>query len=412
MAVEKSHARLGLFLVVVARRSSLATAVLFIQRWQEPGGDRDGDLHHGERQRTGCLEPGAVQGRAGRPRHRAAGGPARRSMPSRSTSRCSSTVSTPSARTSSCHPAHWRLEGMFPKLRAQVVGNPVTGEAYLLLDRPKNPPPPLELGFKPDRAYIPSMPTTLVGDTGPACRRCSNARKPRCRCSRTSSRRIPDSLDRSDRFFTTVERIVQQSNLPALSADSRKFFATTAGRSSRSTTEHRERVIGDRGNAGDARRRGACRDQGRRSASDESGRPRRGGPDEPRGRRPAALAAGDPRLARTAARPRAAVAGAAGVGGLRSPSRGGEDSDGSAPLARVVLVLLVSVCLAGAACQLKRPETIPARMLEPQLLDPALPEPAEPGSTRAAKRRPSGCSTHRHVDTLAADCSTSNRPVS
>ena len=40
---------------------------------------------------------------------------------------------------------------MFPKLRAQVVGNPVTGEAYLLLDVPKNPPPPLALGFTPDR---------------------------------------------------------------------------------------------------------------------------------------------------------------------------------------------------------------------------------------------------------------------
>ena len=39
--------------------------------------------------------------------------------------------------------------------------------------------------------------------------------------------RLPDSLDRSDRFFTTVERIIQQSNLPELSADSRKFFTTT-----------------------------------------------------------------------------------------------------------------------------------------------------------------------------------------
>ena len=39
--------------------------------------------------------------------------------------------------------------------------------------------------------------------------------------------RIPDSLDRADRFFTNVERIFQESQLPALSADSRKFFATT-----------------------------------------------------------------------------------------------------------------------------------------------------------------------------------------
>jgi hypothetical protein len=40
--------------------------------------------------------------------------------------------------------------------------------------------------------------------------------------------RIPGSLDRSDRFFTNVERIFQESDLPALSNDSRKFFSTTS----------------------------------------------------------------------------------------------------------------------------------------------------------------------------------------
>ena len=40
--------------------------------------------------------------------------------------------------------------------------------------------------------------------------------------------RMPDSLDRADRFFTNVERIVRESELPALSADSRKFFSTTS----------------------------------------------------------------------------------------------------------------------------------------------------------------------------------------
>lgn len=40
--------------------------------------------------------------------------------------------------------------------------------------------------------------------------------------------KIPASLDRSDRFFTNVERIVQESQLLALSADSRKFFTTTS----------------------------------------------------------------------------------------------------------------------------------------------------------------------------------------
>ena len=43
------------------------------------------------------------------------------------------------------------IGGMFPHLRAQIMGNPMTGEAYLLLDQPQNPPPAMELGFKPNR---------------------------------------------------------------------------------------------------------------------------------------------------------------------------------------------------------------------------------------------------------------------
>ena len=36
----------------------------------------------------------------------------------------------------------------------------------------------------------------------------------------------------------------------------------------------------------------------------------------------------------------------------------------------------VLICVTGVACQLRRPDTIPSRMLEPQLLDPQLPDPA------------------------------------
>ena len=43
MAVEKSYARLGLF-VVRRRRTALATAVFLRPAREEPGGDRDGDL--------------------------------------------------------------------------------------------------------------------------------------------------------------------------------------------------------------------------------------------------------------------------------------------------------------------------------------------------------------------------------
>jgi hypothetical protein len=106
------------------------------------------------------------------------------------------------------------------------MGNPVTGDAYLLLDTPQNPPPPIELGFKPNRPYVPSVPSPFSA---------AQNRLPEI-LDRTEATlqslsvivdRVPASLDRSDRFFSNVERIVQKSDLPTLSADSRKFFATT-----------------------------------------------------------------------------------------------------------------------------------------------------------------------------------------
>jgi paraquat-inducible protein B len=117
--------------------------------------------------------------------------------------------------------------GVLARMRAQVVSNPVTGEAYLLLDFPENPPPPPELGFTPDRPYVPSMPTPLgvVRDRLPEVLERAEAT---LQTLRDIVQRIPGSLDRSDRFFTTVERIIQQSELPGFTADSRKFFATTS----------------------------------------------------------------------------------------------------------------------------------------------------------------------------------------
>src|SRR4026208_2068922 len=52
--------------------------------------------------------------------------------------------------------------GAAPTLRASMVSNPVTGEAYLLLDVPENPPAPMTLAFTPDRPYVPWVPTTLA----------------------------------------------------------------------------------------------------------------------------------------------------------------------------------------------------------------------------------------------------------
>jgi hypothetical protein len=116
---------------------------------------------------------------------------------------------------------------MFSRLRTQVVANPVTGEAYLLVDLPENPPPPPELGFTPDRPYIASMPTPLSALERRVPEVLERA-ETTLQTLREIVTRIPASLDRSDRFFTNVERIFQESELPALSADSRKFFSTTS----------------------------------------------------------------------------------------------------------------------------------------------------------------------------------------
>jgi phospholipid/cholesterol/gamma-HCH transport system substrate-binding protein len=137
------------------------------------------------------------------------------------------------------------MRGIFPKLRAQVVGNPVTGEAYLLLDVPENPPPPPELGFTPARAYVATMPTTLatVQDRLPALLERAQSS---LQTLEAIVARIPASLDRSDRFFTNVERIFRESELPALSADSRNFFTTTRTRIDQITAEL-DGLIGDEG---------------------------------------------------------------------------------------------------------------------------------------------------------------------
>ena len=119
------------------------------------------------------------------------------------------------------------IRGVLPKLRARLTGNPLTGEAYLLLDQPENPPPPMELGFKPNRPYVPSIPSpfTMLQQQLPALLNRTDA------TLQTLIKlvdRMPDSLERSDRFFANTEHTIQESQLPALSADSRKFFATTS----------------------------------------------------------------------------------------------------------------------------------------------------------------------------------------
>jgi ABC-type transporter Mla subunit MlaD len=117
--------------------------------------------------------------------------------------------------------------GVFPRTRAHIMGNPITGEAYLLLDQPENPPPPIELGFKPSRTYIPSMPSVFstVQDRLPALLDTADAT---LQTLTEIVARMPASLDRTERFFTNAERTMNDSQLPALSADTRKFFTTTS----------------------------------------------------------------------------------------------------------------------------------------------------------------------------------------
>ena len=135
--------------------------------------------------------------------------------------------------------------GVFPHLRAQLMGNPITGEAYLLLDQPENPPPPMELGFKPNRPYVPSVtsPFEMAQDRLPALLDRANAT---LQTLREIVARMPDSLDRSDRFFDNTDRIMRESDLPTLSADSRNFFATTIAQIEQIRSEM-DGVIGSEG---------------------------------------------------------------------------------------------------------------------------------------------------------------------
>ena len=135
--------------------------------------------------------------------------------------------------------------GVFPHLRAQLMGNPITGEAYLLLDQPENPPPPMELAFKPNRPYVPSVPSPFetAQDRLPALLDRANVT---LATLRELIARMPDTLDRSDRFFDNTDRIMRESDLPAMSAESRKFFATTSAQIEQIRSEF-DGVIGSEG---------------------------------------------------------------------------------------------------------------------------------------------------------------------
>jgi hypothetical protein len=242
MAVEKSYARLGLF-IVVALVVVLATGVLFIQRMRS-------------RAVIGMVTYTTenVYGLDVSSRVRYKGVPVGQVTDLRVDSRGHlieidfelflDRLTTIGANVRSLK-SFADVGGVFPQLRARIVGNPVTGEAYLFLDIPQNAPPPIELGFKPNRPYVPSMPSPFVTvqDRLPELLDRTEAT---LQTLREIVTKIPDSLDRSDRFFTNVGRIMQESQLPALSADSRKFFTTTSGQIEQMTSQL-DGVIGAEG---------------------------------------------------------------------------------------------------------------------------------------------------------------------
>jgi ABC-type transporter Mla subunit MlaD len=233
MAVEKSYARLGLFLVVVLV-VVLATALLFIQRLRSR--DVIEMVTYTTENVSGLDVSSPVRYR---------GVSIGRIAAVRVDPRMTSIIEIDfqvfldrllNVGVEAKHIKRIAETDVFKDLRAQVVSNPVTGEAYLLIDRPKNPPPPISLGFTPDRPYIPSMPTMLSTMQNRLPELIERA-EGTLQVLREIITRIPDSLDRSDRFFINIERILQESQLPTLSADSREFFRKASAQIEQSSTQ-------------------------------------------------------------------------------------------------------------------------------------------------------------------------------
>jgi len=233
MAVEKSYARLGLFVVIVVL-TALATTVFFVQRVRRQAvigmvtytTDNVSGLDVSSPVRYRGVAVGQVTDVRVDPRG--------------VTVEVDFDVFLDRLNTIGMNVKRIRdftdLGVMFPNLRAQVVANPVTGEAYLLLDVPKDPPPPLALGFTPDRPYVASVPS-MMGQVQDRLPEVLNTAQETLQTLREIVARVPGSLDRSDRFFTNIERIFRESDLQALSADSRKFFSTTTAQMERMTND-------------------------------------------------------------------------------------------------------------------------------------------------------------------------------
>jgi ABC-type transporter Mla subunit MlaD len=242
MSVERSHARLGAFLVVVLI-VVLASGLLFIQRWRSQAVM---EMVTYTTENVSGLDVASPVRLRGVPVGRIT---ELRVDPTGKTVEIDFEVFLDRLNTIGMDVARIRqtadVTRIFPNVRAQVLGNVVTGDAYLLIDEPVNPPPPIALGFTPSRAYIPSMPSprSVVSDRLPDVLERTEAT---LQVLREIVARIPDSLDRSDRFFTNVEQIIRQSELPELSTGARTFFTTTSSQIGEMSS-NLEAVVGPQG---------------------------------------------------------------------------------------------------------------------------------------------------------------------
>lgn len=222
MAAEKSYARLGLF-VVVGAAVILATALFFIQRMRSreviPMVTYITENVSGLDISSPVRYRGVSVGRVAD----------LRVDPSGHTIEVDFEVYADRLTSIGGNVVRVRHGGdpMFQRMRARVVGNPVTGEGYLLIDVPTDPPPPIELGFTPTRPYIASMPSPLAAAQERLPEILERA-EATLQGLRTVIARIPDSLDRSDQFFANIERIARESHFPELSAELRAFSTTSA----------------------------------------------------------------------------------------------------------------------------------------------------------------------------------------
>ena len=315
MAVEKSYARLGLFLVI-AMVVVLATGLLFIQRMRSREviefvtytQENVSGLDISSPVRYRGVPVGRVSNLQVEPGGR---------MIEIDFELFTERLTTVGADVTKIQEMA-TAGGAFERFRAQVVGNPVTGEAYLFLDMPENAPPPMTLGFTPSRPYIPSMPTPLseLRDRLPEV---LERLESTLQVLREIVARMPDSLDRADRFFTNVERIVTRERAARTQRRLAKVLLDDV-RADRGDRLEPRRTGRQRGHAVEVRRRGTRFHRRSRPARLRPRHARGHGRGQSGGGGPAALAARDTRVTRAAARARAPAAGTAGIGSPRHPA--------------------------------------------------------------------------------------------